>query len=105
MRLVPTRMQWVGRCTGPTQELEQLKIENPFSIRVMARDSYQLTASLDLPDNHAYEGKQFDLAILVPDSYPFSPPEVHFITPIYHINVTEGGVICMEWAPGANDTA
>ncbi|KAH0483905.1 MAG: hypothetical protein KVP17_002884 [Porospora cf. gigantea B] len=105
MRLVPARVQWVGRCAGPTQELEQLKTENPFNIRVMADDSYQLTASFDLADNSVYEGKRFDLAIVLPDSYPFSPPEVHFITPIFHLNVTEGGLICMEWAPGGNDTA
>ena len=39
------------------------------------------------PQDTAYSGGLFFLKIKFPNNYPNSPPEVSFITPIYHINV------------------
>jgi ubiquitin-conjugating enzyme E2 D/E len=40
-----------------------------------------------------YEGGNFFLYLKVPFSYPFHPPEVRFLTRIFHPNVSRHGDI------------
>jgi ubiquitin-conjugating enzyme E2 T len=53
----------------------------------------------------------FLLEVAVPDRYPFEPPKVRFLTPIYHPNIDSGGRICLDtlkmppkgaWTPSLN---
>ena len=39
------------------------------------------------PIGTPYQYGIFCLSLIFPQNYPFSPPEVNFITPIYHLNV------------------
>ena len=50
---------------------------NPFNWRV----------SLLCPNESPYKGGLFFLSLIFPQNYPIAPPEVKFITPIYHLNV------------------
>ncbi|KAK0333914.1 hypothetical protein LTR91_022963 [Friedmanniomyces endolithicus] len=53
----------------------------------------------------AYEGGTWTLSISIPPSYPNTPPEIHFQTPICHANVSfKTGEICLDllktsWTP------
>jgi len=74
-----------------------------FSVFVSADNvlSWKVVMS-QLPD--PYTGGTWLLTFDFPSDYPFKPPKVRFITPIYHCNVNVNGGICLavlhsEWSP------
>ena len=48
------------------------------------------------PENSPYEGGVFELDLSITDRYPFEPPKLRFITPIYHPNIDSTGRICLD---------
>ena len=46
------------------------------------------------PNETCYEGGIFHLYIEFSDKYPAKPPNIRFITPIYHCNINEAGKVC-----------
>lgn len=48
------------------------------------------------PENSPYEGGIFELDLSITDRYPFEPPKLRFITPIYHPNIDSTGRICLD---------
>ncbi|CAN0236995.1 unnamed protein product [Scytosiphon promiscuus] len=70
-----------------------------------------LQAQIQGPEDTPYERGTFLLDLQIPDRYPFEPPKVRFLTPIYHPNIDSGGRICLDtlkmrpagsWAPSMN---
>lgn len=68
-------------------------------------------AEIQGPKDSPFEGGTFKLNIQIPDRYPFEPPSVRFITPIYHPNIDSSGRICLDilkmppkgsWTPSLN---
>lgn len=57
------------------------------------------------PPDSIYEGFKFELDIKINDDYPLTPPNIKFITKIFHPNVLfDTGEICLdvlkkEWSP------
>jgi ubiquitin-conjugating enzyme (huntingtin interacting protein 2) len=57
------------------------------------------------PKDTCYEGGEFVIDIVIPEEYPFAPPKMKFLTPIYHPNVSsQTGAICLDilkdaWTP------
>ncbi|CAF2102294.1 unnamed protein product [Rotaria magnacalcarata] len=57
------------------------------------------------PEESIYETGTFQLQLTFPDDYPLRPPQVRFITKVFHPNVWwEDGFICVDilkdgWAP------
>jgi ubiquitin-conjugating enzyme E2 A len=57
------------------------------------------------PEESIYESGAFQLQLLFPDDYPLKPPQVRFITKVFHPNVWwEDGLICVDilkdgWTP------
>eukprot|EP00698_Gefionella_okellyi_P008954 TRINITY_DN2248_c0_g1_i1.p1 TRINITY_DN2248_c0_g1~~TRINITY_DN2248_c0_g1_i1.p1 ORF type:complete len:154 (+),score=16.75 TRINITY_DN2248_c0_g1_i1:215-676(+) len=51
-----------------------------------------------------YADGQFELSVSIPDTYPFQPPKITCLTPVYHPQFGEDGVICLgilihTWSP------
>ncbi|CAN4103761.1 unnamed protein product [Withania somnifera] len=68
-------------------------------------------AQIEGPEGTVYAKGLFNLKIQIPERYPFQPPIVTFLTPIYHPNIDNGGRICLDilnlpqkgaWKPSLN---
>ncbi|XP_054710006.1 ubiquitin-conjugating enzyme E2 E1-like [Uloborus diversus] len=65
---------------------------------------YRWVATIAGPPGSPYEGGVFSLRIKFTNQYPFEPPQVTFLTRIYHCNVGADGHLCMDiladaWSP------
>jgi len=65
---------------------------------------YQWKAILKPSENSMYSGMELEVEILFPDTYPYEPPHITFVTPIFHPNININGSICIsvlskDWSP------
>ncbi|XP_066314506.1 uncharacterized protein [Miscanthus floridulus] len=70
-----------------------------------------IEARIEGPEGTVYANGVFILKIQIPERYPFQPPNVTFVTAIYHPNIDNGGRICLDilnlppkgaWQPSLN---
>ena len=89
------------------KEMEEL-LRNPpcnCSAGLVNEDNYFIwQATIFGPSESVYESGIFNLKIEFPQDYPFKPPKVQFITPIFHCNISSNGSICLDilkdqWSP------
>lgn len=64
----------------------------------LANDTWtDLKGEIAGPPDTPYEGGKFALEIKVPETYPFNPPKVKFVTKIWHPNISSvTGAICLD---------
>lgn len=105
-----TKMQ---RATRMKKELERLEKDPPHGVSCWPKDGRLdcLEAKLIGAEDTPYEGGIFRLEIKIPERYPFEPPQVQFLTKIYHPNIDTAGRICLDvlksppqgsWKPAHN---
>jgi len=88
------------------KELKEI-INNPptnCSAGLIEDDIFHWRATIIGPEGTPYHGGIFELRIDFPQDYPFKPPNVIFITKIYHCNINTSGSICLDilkkqWSP------
>lgn len=79
-----------------------------ITFQLVDDDIHQWTATLQGPPSTPYADHTFQLSLVFPPTYPFKPPSITFVTPIYHPNVqTATGEICADligegWGPTLN---
>lgn len=69
------------------------------TLRLELRDGAwsKLKGQIVGPSDTPYEGGKFDLDIEIPNTYPFYPPKMRFMTKIWHPNISSvTGAICLD---------
>jgi ubiquitin-protein ligase len=94
-----------ARCEGPS---------NGYDIRVVQRDNYEHYYILIKPISGVYQGQKYIMEMKTKygkgvdeTTYPTNAPYVHFVTGIFHVNISpNGGSICLDilkdkdkWSP------
>ncbi|GFO35060.1 ubiquitin-conjugating enzyme e2 t [Plakobranchus ocellatus] len=80
------------------KEIEMLSCSPPAGISCSPTNDQLdlLSAQILGPDGTPFEKGIFHLQIQIPERYPFDPPRVRFMTPIYHPNIDTNGLICLD---------
>ncbi|PCH40467.1 hypothetical protein WOLCODRAFT_136893 [Wolfiporia cocos MD-104 SS10] len=79
--------------------------QSNISIELVDSSPFHLIGAFDGPEGTPYEGGHFQVDISIPDSYPFQPVKMKFITKVYHPNISSAsGAICLDilkdaWSP------
>lgn len=84
-------------------------VKNPTSKEItivpcVDGDIYKWKAIMRPSNASLYKGTELELIIYIPENYPYAPPKIAFITPIYHPNINTSGNICIstlskDWSP------
>ena len=87
------------------KEFEKNKKDPPSSCSVglVNDDLLHWHGTIIGPIDSPYYGGIFNMDIKITDKYPYEPPKVKFITPVYHPNIDKEGNICLsilknEWS-------
>lgn len=96
------------------QERENWRKDRPFGF--IAKPQMKADKSLDLfkwvctipgPENSPFAGHSLSLSVEFFTTYPVSPPQVKFISNVFHPNVYSDGFVCLDilgsaWSPSLN---
>ncbi|KAL0960540.1 hypothetical protein HGRIS_005578 [Hohenbuehelia grisea] len=96
-----------ARLRRVNKEIADCKNDKTSNIRIELIDEspFHLKGSFPGPQGTPYEGGNFEVDIVIPESYPFQPVKMKFITKVYHPNVSSAsGAICLDilkdaWSP------
>ncbi|KAJ7357641.1 ubiquitin-conjugating enzyme E2 K [Desmophyllum pertusum] len=78
---------------------EVIKSEEVLKCKIeLVDDTYtRLRGEIAGPPDTPFEGGNYKLDIVIPETYPFNPPKVNFVTKIWHPNISSvTGAICLD---------
>ena len=80
------------------KEMIELGDDTPYNCSAGPTDDdiTKWTATIIGPNDTPYAGGAFELKIEFTPEYPFKPPKIYFVTPIYHCNINRRGGICLD---------
>jgi len=96
-----------ARLRRVNKEITDCKNDKTSNIKIDLIDEspFHLKGSFPGPSGTPYEGGHFEVDIVIPESYPFQPVKMKFITKVYHPNISSAsGAICLDilkdaWSP------
>jgi len=88
------------------RDFKKLQSDPPYGVSgaPMNNDIMKWQAVILGPDETSWEGGTFQLELFFSDDYPNRPPDVRFVTDVFHPNVYMDGNICLDilhdqWSP------
>lgn len=70
--------------------------KNGITVEMVNDNFVELQAQMLGPKDTPYEGGNYSLNIKIPSAYPFKPPEIRFVTKVWHPNISSvTGSICL----------
>ncbi|KAL1748338.1 ubiquitin-conjugating enzyme/RWD-like protein [Schizophyllum fasciatum] len=96
-----------ARLRRVNKEITDCKNDKTSNVKIELIDDspFHLKGSFPGPEGTPYEGGHFEVDIRIPETYPFQPVKMKFITKVYHPNVSSAsGAICLDilkdaWSP------
>jgi len=96
-----------ARLRRVNKEITDCKNDKSSQIKIDLIDEspFHLKGSFPGPQETPYEGGHFEVDIVIPETYPFQPVKMKFITKVYHPNISSAsGAICLDilkdaWSP------
>ena len=85
--MAPTLAQ--RRLMRDLRDLTQNPVEGINAAPISADNIFQWNAILDGPEDSLFEDASFVLTLKFPQDYPNHPPEVKFVTRVFHPNICE----------------
>ena len=71
--------------------------KNIISVESINDSLVDLRGRISGPPDTAYDSGVFELEVKIPETYPFNPPKVRFLTRIWHPNICSvTGAICLD---------
>ena len=67
-----------------------------IEVALVNDDMKTWAASIIGPKDTPYEGGVFVMAIIFPENYPVGPPLFAMVTPVFHVNIHEKGLVCLD---------
>jgi len=92
--MTPTTAQ--RRLMRDLRDLTQNPVEGINAAPVSADNIFQWNAILDGPADSLFEDASFVLTLKFPQDYPNHPPDVKFVTRVFHPNIYMDGSICLD---------
>ena len=97
----------IRRIKKESAEVTSSSTDSPnqiFSVSPSSSDLFVWDGYIFGPADSPYQGGIFKIHIQFPPEYPYQPPKIYFKTKIFHPNINEAGIICLDilknnWSP------
>ncbi|KAK1351052.1 ubiquitin-conjugating enzyme [Hamiltosporidium tvaerminnensis] len=97
--LTPARRRLMKDLRNIQETIDQKLYATPFE-----DDLLMWIAVIYGPEDTPYEDGTFTLLLMFDETYPQNPPEIRFLTKMYHPNIYQNGDLCLDilknrWSP------